>query len=211
MKGRISINGKRYEKYFKSKIERDLWLSEMIINNSDKPLAGEIWKPIPCFGLYEASNFGRIRSLNYKKSKIIKVLTPAISTDGYLKTMLLNDNGIYKSWTVHKFVALAFYGESSKEINHIDGNKTNNNIDNLEYCTRSENMVHAIKLGLQLPKIGELNGMSKLTNEQVLKIREAKINNGRYWGRNKLADELKISAKHLQKIANNKNNSWSNV
>ncbi len=69
----------------------------------------ENWKAIPNFSTYEASDLGRLRSLNYKRSKTIRVLKPAKSKDGYMKTMLLDDNGKYSSWTVHKFVALAFF------------------------------------------------------------------------------------------------------
>jgi len=213
MKGRISINGKRHEKYFNTKEEAFIWRQTMIEKYSDKNISGESWAFIPDFNRYQASNLGRIRSLDYKNSGLIKVLSPAISKGGYYITMLLNNHGKYKSWSVHKFVAMAFFGKIpiGKEINHKDGNKTNNSILNLEYCTRSENCQHSFDIGLQKAKRGELNGMAKLTNDQVLIAREAKKNNGRYWGRNKIAKEFGISAKHLQKIVNNPTESWSNV
>lgn len=165
----------------------------------------EIWKSIPGFSLYEASNCGNIRSLNYKRTNTMKVLKPSKSDDGYLKTMLLNDLGKYKSWTIHNFVALTFLGEKpkNKEINHKDGNKTNNSIENLEYVTRSENCKHSFDIGLQKPKRGELNGMSKLTSVQVAEIRLIAKNGGRYWGRNELAKKYGVTAKHLQDIVNN--------
>jgi hypothetical protein len=172
----------------------------------------EIWKPIPNFSRYEASNKGRLRSLNYKRSGKTQVLKPAASNDGYLKTVLLNNEGVYKSWTVHLFVCLAFYGDKPKglEINHMDGVKTNNSINNLEYCTHQENVKHSFNMGLQKPKTGELNGMSKLTYENVKEIRIAKKNGGRYWGRNELAIKFNVTAKHIQDIANN-SKLWESV
>ena len=170
-------------------------------------MKAETWKAIPNFSRYEASNLGALRSLNYKRTGKVEVLKPAKSNDGYLKTMLLNDSGKYSSWTVHKFVCLAFYGERPEglEVNHMDGVKTNNAIDNLEYCTHSENMQHSFDAGLQKPKRGELNGMAKLTRLQVGEIREAKKSSGRYWGRNAFAKRFGVSEKHLQDIANNDN------
>lgn len=212
MKERISINGKRIEKYFRTKEEAFVWKQNMIEKHSDKNIPGESWKFIPNFNRYQASNLGRIRSINYKNSGLIKVLIPSMAKDGYLKTMLLNDYGKYKSWTVHKFITRAFYGliPVNKEINHKDGNKLNNAIINLEYCTHAENCKHACDNGLWTIRRGNLNGMAKLTKEQVIKARLAKKENGRYWGRNEMAKEFGISAKHLQKIVNSKT-SWTNV
>ncbi len=165
----------------------------------------EIWKPIPNFSKYEASNLGRLRSLNYKRTGKVVVLKTSKSKDGYLKTMIKNDDNIYKSWSVHKFVMLTFKGERKKgeEVNHINGIKTDNRAVNLEYVTHSENVQHSFDIGLQKPKRGELNGMSKLNRKQVEYIREAKKTKGRYWGRNELAKKFNVSAKHLQDIANN--------
>lgn len=209
MKARISINGKRIEKYFDSKSEADIWLSKIRETYSDPSLLGEIWTDIPGFSRYKASNLGRLRSENYKKSGLIKVLKPSIAKDGYLKTMLLSDSGGYKSWTVHKFITLAFYGSRpvGNEVNHIDGDKLNNAIDNLEYCTHAENCQHAVDNKLWKPRRGELNGMSKLTLEQVQRAIKAKNEKGRFWGRNELAKEFGVTPKHLQKVVNDIN-SW---
>ena len=177
----------------------------------------EIWKPIPNFSRYEASNFGRLRSLNYKNSKKVKVLQPALSPDGYLKTMLLNDEGKYNSWTVHLFVCLAFFGEKpeGKEVNHKDGDKTNNHIDNLEYVTRSENILHGFKLGLHKPKKGSTNGSAKLKEQDVLDIREfvedAKKRGVRYYGRKKLAQKYGISESHIKDIVSKRRGVWSHI
>ncbi len=170
----------------------------------------EIWKPIPNFSRYEASNFGNLRSLNYKRTGKVKNLKPALSRDGYMKTMLLDDVGSYKSWTVHKFVSVAWIGERPKgmDVNHKDGVKTNNAPSNLEYVTRSENIKHAFKLGLTKPLRGEENPCSKVTKEDVRKIRDVAASGGRYYGRKKLAEKYGISEAHVKDIVNRRRNIW---
>lgn len=199
------INGKQVKIYFKSEQEKEDYTKRFSIENSDKYDESEIWKPIPNFSRYEASNLGRLRSLNYKCSGCTKTITPALSADGYLKTMLQDDSGKYSSWTVHKFITLAFLGERGEnmEVNHKDGVKTNNNIENLEYCTRSFNLLHAYSNGLESPMRGELNGNSKLKKEQVLHIRKTASTGGRYYGRKKLAEMYGISEAHVKAIVNN--------
>ena len=102
----------------------------------------KIWKTIPGFSRYEASEDGRLRSNNYKNSKKTKELKPALAPDGYFQTMLQGDDKKYYSFKVHKFICLAFYGNrcDGEEVNNKDGNKQNNSIINLEYCTRKENI-----------------------------------------------------------------------
>lgn len=163
----------------------------------------EKWKKIPGFDdRYEASNMGRLRSNNYKLSGRTVILKPAL-TNGYLRTMLLTDSGKYKTVSVHSLICLAWIGErNGLEINHIDGNPQNNRLDNLEYCTRSENMKHAYKLGLEKPMRGSLNGNSKLTESQVKELKEAKRIGGRFWGRNAYAKKFGVNEKHIQEIVN---------
>lgn len=171
----------------------------------------EVWFPIKGFSNYMASNLGNIKSINYKRSGKTQILKPH-DTGGYLQTMLKSDNGKYMTVKVHKIVTLAFLGERQKqqEVNHIDGNKHNNNISNLEYCSHSDNIKHAYDNGLQNPVCGINNGKSKLTDDMVREIREAKARNGRYWGRNEIAKKYNVSPKHLQDIANN-HNLWKTV
>lgn len=173
----------------------------------------ETWKQIPNFSRYEASTNGRLRSTNYKNSGKTKVLKPALSTDKYLKTMLLNDQGKYKSWAVHKWIALTFLGKKPEgmEVNHIDGFKTNNAPDNLEYCTRSENLKHAYENGLLDTKRGSKNGMAKLTEKQVISIRKHAKENGRYYGRKELADKHGVSEAQIKDIVNRRRDIWPHV
>ena len=173
-----------------------------------------IWKTIPNFSNYESSNTGFLRSINYKRSGKKVILKPSESR-GYLKTMLKRDDNKYKSWNVHNFIMLSFKGPKQKgqEVNHIDGNKLNNNINNLEYCTRSENMKHAFDNGLATPKKGELNPSSKLTSDDVKEIRayvKSKKDQGiRFYGRKKLAEKYNISESHIKDIVSKRRDIWS--
>ena len=118
----------------------------------------EIWKDIENYeGLYQVSNLGRVKSLPRKRitptgwpylSKE-KILTPKLRKDGYLEISLYT-KGKSKSYFIHRLVAQAFIPntESKPQVNHIDGDKTNNQVNNLEWATREENMQHAFKTGL---------------------------------------------------------------
>jgi hypothetical protein len=96
------------------------------------------WKKINNCDRYLISNTGLIKSVTGK------ILKPAISDRGYYKYPIKNNQGIVKTMRIHRLVADAFlqkiYGKT--EVNHIDGNKLNNNYTNLEYCNRSENIKH---------------------------------------------------------------------
>lgn len=170
----------------------------------------EIWKTIPGFSTYQVSNTGKIRSLNYKKSKKIKELKPAVD-GGYLKTMILSDNKIYDTVRIHRLVALTFLGESNLEVNHIDGNKLNNSIDNLEYCTRSENLKHAFRIGLEKPMKGMNNVTSKLTDDQVLEIRAYALKHGRLKNRKELAKKYNVCESTLKDIVSQRRGNWSHI
>lgn len=173
----------------------------------------EQWKAIPNYSRYEASDCGRLRSLNYKNTRTVRVLKPALTEDGYLKTMLQDDNGRYHSLTVHHFVTLAFFGprEDGLQVNHKDGVKTNNSIDNLEYCTASQNVRHAYDNGLEKPLKGQDNPFAKLRNEDVLFIRKAAEEGGRYYGRKSLAERFGISECHVKEIVNKRRGAWSHI
>ena len=105
-----------------------------------KDLEDEVWKPIKDFeGYYEVSNKGRIKS-----SKRNIILNQGNITKGYLGVSLAKD-GVSYSKRVHKLVADAFIPniENKPYINHINGNKKDNRVENLEWCTPKENSEHA--------------------------------------------------------------------
>ena len=118
----------------------------------------EVWKDIKGYeGLYQVSNLGRIKSLKrFKKnhSKLQKVNEKILKLyinkrNGYVYRNL-NKNSLEKNHRVHRLVAETFIPNPNNlpQINHKDGNKQNNCVDNLEWCTCKENMQHAYKLGL---------------------------------------------------------------
>lgn len=111
----------------------------------------EIWKPIPGFDGYDASSEGRIRSVGkIKNNGLSKVLKQCVSSHGY-RIISIYGNGKRRQGKVHQLVMMAFHGEpqgDKREVNHKDGNKENNNVENLEYVTQQENQAHAITTGL---------------------------------------------------------------
>lgn len=104
----------------------------------------EEWRDVKGYeGLYQVSNFGRVKSLNYNRKGIKKIMQ-AKSGSVYF-TICLWSKGVRKVQTVHRLVAEAFIPNPNnlEQINHIDGNKKNNVVSNLEWVTRSENAVHS--------------------------------------------------------------------
>lgn len=112
----------------------------------------EVWEDIPEYeGLYQASNLGRIRSLprNTTKGRILK---PYIHpTNGYSYSSVCKNNNA-KTKRTHVLILKAFRPteDEAMQVNHIDGDKTNNKLENLEWVTQSENMKHAFDTGLEV-------------------------------------------------------------
>ena len=123
----------------------------------------EIWKDIVGFNGYEVSNLGRVRSFH----KGGRILSPGL-VSGYLQVNLYC-GGKRNQMYVHRLVAETFIPnpESKSEVNHIDGNKSNNRVENLEWATPSENAQHAHDTGLLTFSQGEDHHNAKLTNEQA--------------------------------------------
>ena len=118
----------------------------------------EIWKDIPDYkGLYQVSNLGRIKSL--QTNRIIK---GGLTGYGYLHINARKDRKSHTLY-VHKAVASAFIPnpDNKPQVNHIDGNKLNNCLDNLEWVTYSENNKHAYKTGLKKATKGKNNDYSR--------------------------------------------------
>ena len=128
----------------------------------------EIWKDIIGFeGLYQVSQFGNVRSLNYNHTSNTKNLSIKHHHTGYKFVTLCGDN-IHKNMFIHRLVACAFIPNPNNVpcVNHIDGDKSNNTVSNLEWMTYKENTRHAIETGLRKDtnmrgKFGALHPSSK--------------------------------------------------
>jgi len=164
----------------------------------------EIWKDVKGFeGHYQISSFGRVKSLKRGRELI---MTNVESNLGYLRVKLLKDGKEYP-FPVHRLVGLNFLDivNDKNEINHIDGNKKNNHLLNLEWCNRSENMRHADRTGLRVMLKGQRNHKSKLTDDQIRIIRNER--NGIY--QKDIAKEFNMTQQTISKIINGK--LWSHV
>jgi hypothetical protein len=112
----------------------------------------EIWKEIKDYeGLYEVSNYGRVKRLeslvkNKHSYRLVKEKILSIPSYHYQSVFL--SNGKVKQHYVHRLVATAFLSNSlnKEQVNHIDGNKLNNHVSNLEWVSQSENMKHIFKI-----------------------------------------------------------------
>lgn len=126
----------------------------------------EQWRDIPGYeGLYQVSDQGSICRLRDDR----RIMKPISDNKGY-QVVTLSLSGQKKLCKVHRLVLAAFNGLSEMQVNHKDGNKANNNLSNLEYCTAAENVLHAHRvLGINTPR-GEARVQSKLKEPQVLSI-----------------------------------------
>lgn len=137
----------------------------------------EEWKDIKGYeGKYQVSNLGRVKSLkrlatnnHWIKEKILNESGKKKTRDGYLMVSLAG-----KTFRVNRLVAETFIPNplNKLSVNHIDGDKTNNRVDNLEWVTLSENMRHAYKNKLKVSKQGSENPNAKLSKEDVIQIRK---------------------------------------
>jgi hypothetical protein len=131
----------------------------------------EIWKSlngiVKCGENYEVSNLGNVRNITTDRIKKCFV-----KSNGYHATTLYLDKE-QKKYHIHRLVAQAFIPnpENKREVNHINGNKSDNTVVNLEWATRKENVQHCYSSGLK-NQTGENNHSAKLTEEDVRKIRE---------------------------------------
>jgi hypothetical protein len=144
----------------------------------------EVWKMVPNFeNRYQVSNLGRVRSLDRivkdvngvlynKKGKILS--TKYNNKNDYVRVNLYDESIKRHTTKVHKLVARVFLKqvENKPFINHKNGNKHDNRVENLEWCTASENINHAFDNNLIPRQKGGKNGNSKLTEREVVEIKK---------------------------------------
>lgn len=158
----------------------------------------ERWLAIAKAPNYDISSFGRVRN-----GKRCRVLSPFKNNRGYLQIRLFDVDGNAWRPTVHRLVAAAFLGDSDLEVNHKDLDKSNNCVENLEYVTRSQNMIHASVNGVWQ---GHNPHAAKLTAEQVLQIRQASEQGSGYL---KLSRLFSVDKSNIAAIV--KRRSWRHI
>lgn len=168
----------------------------------------EIWKDVNGYeGRYMISNTGKLLSINgrFKGKKLMK---PCIGKkEGYYITALRNKTKTKKDVRIHALVADHFLIRPEGNrivVNHIDGNKLNNNVENLEFCEASENVRHAVETGLFNIK-GENHPNRKLNNEIVYYIKF--VNHGAT--DKELANTFNVSREQVRDVRLNKN--WKHI
>lgn len=178
------------------------------MENTNKPL--EIWKDIVGYeGYYQVSNLGRVKSLDrYSTTKrgVIKntkgkILSLSLKKEGYLSVMLCVNSDKHR-FNAHRLLAITFLPNplNLPEVNHKNGIKSDNTIENLEWVTKSENSLHAIKNGLIF--IGEKSTSSKLTEKKVLALRRLYRINPNF-NKSEISKKLSVKDSTIHKIIRN--------
>lgn len=160
----------------------------------------EIWKPAKGFeDLYEVSNLGRVKSLianrNGRKNimKSDKILKPNPDGCGYYRVRLTGHDGKLHQWLIHRLVMVTFVreGNGQEQVNHINGIKSDNRLENLEWVSQSNNIKHAYHNGLMKPCD---NGLKK----GVVAFRSGQMV-GKFNSIREMCRELKIDRRSVQR------------
>ena len=176
----------------------------------------EIWKDIPNYeGLYQVSNFGNVKSIERRtltkagwSFRVNEIILNKGKSLAY-ENVTLSKNSKTKTIRVHRLVADAFIPntENRPQVNHIDGNGSNNHYSNLEWSTSSQNIQHSYdKLGRQSPNKGK-SGVKMYNSKRVFCTTL-----GRYWESANLAElELGISSGKVTAVCRGERNHTKNL
>ena len=176
----------------------------------------EIWKDIEEFeGRYQVSTLGRVKSMpkiwisgnrGTLRSKGETIIKLSIDGGGYCQADL-SINNKSKKHSVHRLVAKAFLPnpENKRCVNHINSDRADNRIENIEWATHSENTKHAVKSGTHYKGVGENHNCAKLTEKDVLAIRKLK---GKLT-QQEISSRFNIGRRTIGKILNNE--LWTHI
>ena len=157
-------------------------------------------------GLYKVDENGNVFSV--RNNKFLKRMT---FPSGYEYVHLCNGKGKTKLFRVHRLVAETFIPNPNNLpcVNHKDGNKLNNSVKNLEWCTHSENMIHAYQTGLEQPRCGEQHHAHKLTEDAVKYIKQLYVKRDKEFGAVALAKKFNVDRTTIHDIVRGK--TWGEV
>jgi hypothetical protein len=175
----------------------------------------QVWKYIDGFeDLYMVSNFGSVKSLEKMwathnkaiRTKPETIMKQSKDSNGYFQ-VCLSKGGKAKNYLVHRLVAKAFIENphNKGDVNHINCNKTDNRVENLEWATRSENIKHALDNNLVDSAKGSRHGMSLLKEQDVIEIRSLKDK----YTKKQLAEMYGVGRRSINEILNGK--SWKHI
>lgn len=151
-------------------------------------------KEIPGYeGLYSATEDGQIWS--HKLKRFLKPHLLYAKNGSCKKRLTLHKNGKERKQLVHRLVAITFIPNPDKkpQVNHIDGNQLNNHKRNLEWATSAENNQHAYNTGLKIARKGAKNCLAKLTEAEILFIRENYLASDKTFGARALSRRFRVS------------------
>ncbi len=184
----------------------------------------EVWKDIEGFQ-YQVSNLGRVKSLgryiHYVDGRTGKecqrwsrerVLKSSIGTSGYDTTHIYKDDTERHTVMIHRLVAEYFLEKVDGKdlVNHKDGNKLNNAVDNLEWVTFSENVLHALDTGL-LRKRGEDCNFAKLSEKDVVEIVALRKYDPKKFSCKILSAKYQVSEKYVSYLASGQSSRWKHI
>lgn len=138
---------------------------------------------------YYVSNLGRVKSVKYRRPRILK---PRLDNHGYYRVALVNGKRI-KECKIHRLVAEAFIENpyNKPTVNHIDGNKRNNRVENLEWATSKEQMEHALATGLRSKKVSQSNDSKSCRKSIIKSANHNKNNQEQYTTRERFRQTIK--------------------